>query len=223
MAGARFTVSDCHRGRLLPGVRSRPGGRGHVPRGRHRSDSRGRGFSQSGERGADPQRRPVRPRAVLEELAQVIPPAALESSSRPSPVTGCPRLNPEEDAALATTPVEELLSLAMLQPGRFSDELHAYQVSKRANVLRVQAEAVRWGERGARVSAIKSRHHHHPAGPRRAVRGQPCRTAAQRSTRSRTTHREDLPHLITGSEPCQPDERALGRPASDRSAVSSSG
>ena len=42
----------------------------------------------------------------------------------------------------------------MLQPGRFGDGLHAYQVSKRANVLRVRAEAVRWGERGARVNAI---------------------------------------------------------------------
>ena len=42
----------------------------------------------------------------------------------------------------------------MLQADRLSDGLHAYQVSKRANVLRVKAEAVRWGERGARVNAI---------------------------------------------------------------------
>lgn len=65
-----------------------------------------------------------------------------------------PALTPEQDKALATTPAEELLSLQMLQPDQLSDGLHAYQVSKRANVLRVQAEAVRWGERGARVNAI---------------------------------------------------------------------
>jgi NAD(P)-dependent dehydrogenase (short-subunit alcohol dehydrogenase family) len=32
--------------------------------------------------------------------------------------------------------------------------LHAYQISKRGNGLRVVAEAVRWGRRGARVNAI---------------------------------------------------------------------
>lgn len=65
-----------------------------------------------------------------------------------------PALTREQDRALATTPVDELLDLPLLQPGRLRDGLHAYQVSKRANVLRVQAEAVRWGERGARVNAI---------------------------------------------------------------------
>ena len=42
----------------------------------------------------------------------------------------------------------------MLQPDQVTDPLHAYQVSKRANVLRVMAEAVTWGKRGARVNAI---------------------------------------------------------------------
>jgi NAD(P)-dependent dehydrogenase (short-subunit alcohol dehydrogenase family) len=42
----------------------------------------------------------------------------------------------------------------MLQPDRVTDPLHAYQVSKRANALRVRAEAVRWGRRGARVNTI---------------------------------------------------------------------
>ncbi|MBK8447172.1 MAG: SDR family oxidoreductase [Micropruina sp.] len=65
-----------------------------------------------------------------------------------------PALTVEQDRALATTPADELLSLPMLQPDQFKDGLHAYQVSKRANVLRVRAEAVRWGERGARVNAI---------------------------------------------------------------------
>jgi NAD(P)-dependent dehydrogenase (short-subunit alcohol dehydrogenase family) len=65
-----------------------------------------------------------------------------------------PALTPEQDAALATTPTEALLSLPMLQPDQISDSLHAYQLSKRGNVLRVMAEAVRWGKRGARVNAI---------------------------------------------------------------------
>ncbi|MCE1178107.1 MAG: SDR family oxidoreductase [Micrococcales bacterium] len=65
-----------------------------------------------------------------------------------------PALTPEEDRLLATTPTEELLALPMLAPEQVTDPLHAYQLSKRANVLRVMAEAVRWGERGARVNAM---------------------------------------------------------------------
>jgi NAD(P)-dependent dehydrogenase (short-subunit alcohol dehydrogenase family) len=56
--------------------------------------------------------------------------------------------------ALATAPVEELLSLPFLQPGQVRDSLHAYQLSKRGNSLRVMAEAVRWGKRGARINTI---------------------------------------------------------------------
>jgi NAD(P)-dependent dehydrogenase (short-subunit alcohol dehydrogenase family) len=65
-----------------------------------------------------------------------------------------PALTPEQDKALAMTPVEELLSLPMLQPDQVMDPLHAYQVSKRGNSLRVMAEAVRWGRRGARINTI---------------------------------------------------------------------
>jgi len=61
-------------------------------------------------------------------------------------------LTAEEDQLLANTPSDELLALPMLQ--NVTDTLHAYQLSKRANVLRVAAEAVRWGKRGARVNAI---------------------------------------------------------------------
>ncbi|MGI4762486.1 MAG: SDR family oxidoreductase [Janthinobacterium lividum] len=65
-----------------------------------------------------------------------------------------PALTPEQDKALATTPVEELLALPLLQPDRVTDPLHAYQLAKRANSLRVMAEAVRWGKRGARINTI---------------------------------------------------------------------
>ncbi len=65
-----------------------------------------------------------------------------------------PPLSVEENKTLATTPAEMLLGLPMLQPGQVKDSLHAYQLSKRGNSLRVMAEAVRWGKRGARVNAI---------------------------------------------------------------------
>jgi NAD(P)-dependent dehydrogenase (short-subunit alcohol dehydrogenase family) len=65
-----------------------------------------------------------------------------------------PPLSVEMNKELATTPAEELLGLQMLQPGQIKDSLHAYQISKRANSLRVMAEAVRWGKRGARINAI---------------------------------------------------------------------
>jgi len=65
-----------------------------------------------------------------------------------------PALTAEQDALLATTPADELLALPMLQPDQVTDPLNAYQLSKRANALRVKAEAVRWGKRGARVNTI---------------------------------------------------------------------
>ena len=65
-----------------------------------------------------------------------------------------PALTVEQNKALATTPVEELLSLPFHQPDQVKDSLHAYQLSKRGNSLRVMAEAVRWGKRGARVNTI---------------------------------------------------------------------
>src|SRR5271165_4385572 len=65
-----------------------------------------------------------------------------------------PPLSVEQNKALATTPVEELLCLPFLQPDQVTDSLHAYQISKRGNSLRVTAEAVRWGKRGARINTI---------------------------------------------------------------------
>lgn len=91
---------------------------------------------------------------VLEEFGNVIAPGgsgvviASQSGHRLGALTA------EEDAALATTPADELLTLPMLQPDRVKDSLHAYQLSKRGNSLRVMAEAVRWGKRGARVNTI---------------------------------------------------------------------
>jgi NAD(P)-dependent dehydrogenase (short-subunit alcohol dehydrogenase family) len=65
-----------------------------------------------------------------------------------------PALTPEQDKALATTPADDLLALPMLQPDRVTDSLHAYQIAKLGNSLRVMAEAVKWGKRGARINTI---------------------------------------------------------------------
>jgi NAD(P)-dependent dehydrogenase (short-subunit alcohol dehydrogenase family) len=65
-----------------------------------------------------------------------------------------PALTAEENKALALTPADELLALPMLQPDKVTDPLNAYQISKRGNALRVMAEAVRWGKRGARINTI---------------------------------------------------------------------
>ncbi len=91
---------------------------------------------------------------VLEEFGSVIADggAGVVIASQSGHRLGA--LTAEEDAALATTPAEELLALPMLQPDRVRDSLHAYQLSKRGNALRVMAEAVRWGKRGARVNTI---------------------------------------------------------------------
>lgn len=91
---------------------------------------------------------------VLEEFGAVIAPggAGLVIASQSGHRLGA--LTATQDAALATTPADALLSLPMLQPDQVSDSLHAYQLSKRGNALRVMAEAVRWGKRGARVNTI---------------------------------------------------------------------
>jgi NAD(P)-dependent dehydrogenase (short-subunit alcohol dehydrogenase family) len=65
-----------------------------------------------------------------------------------------PSLSVEQDKALATTPTEELVSLPFLQSDQVKDSLHAYQLSKRGNSLRVKAAAVSWGKRGARINTI---------------------------------------------------------------------
>jgi NAD(P)-dependent dehydrogenase (short-subunit alcohol dehydrogenase family) len=91
---------------------------------------------------------------VLEEFGKVI---AKEGAGVVIASMSGHRLSPlsaDQNQSLATTPVEELLGLPFLQPGQITDSLHAYQISKRGNSLRVMAEAVRWGKRGARVNTI---------------------------------------------------------------------
>ena len=63
-----------------------------------------------------------------------------------------PALPHEQNEALATTPTDKLLELPFLK--EINDTLKAYQYSKRCNMLRVMAEATRWGKRGATINSI---------------------------------------------------------------------
>ena len=91
---------------------------------------------------------------LLEEVGKVIKPGGVGVTISSQSGHRMPALTPEEDEQLATTPTEQLLSLDILQPQNIRDTLHAYQMAKRCNVNRVMAEAVKWGERGARVNSI---------------------------------------------------------------------
>ncbi|EJJ25145.1 SDR family oxidoreductase [Rhizobium sp. CF142] len=91
---------------------------------------------------------------ILEEFGNVIAPGgscvviASMSGHRLAALTA------DQDRLLATTPADALLDLEMLQPDKVTDPLNAYQISKRGNALRVKAESVRWGKRGARVNTM---------------------------------------------------------------------
>lgn len=91
---------------------------------------------------------------LLEEVGKVIKDGGVGVTISSQSGHRMPALAPEEDWQLATTPTEELLSLDILQPRNIRDTLHAYQLAKRCNVKRVMAEAVKWGERGARINSI---------------------------------------------------------------------
>ena len=91
---------------------------------------------------------------LLEEVGKVIKPGGVGVTISSQSGHRMPALTPEEDEQLATTPTEQLLSLDILQPQNIRDTLHAYQMAKRCNVNRAMAEAVKWGERGARVNSI---------------------------------------------------------------------
>lgn len=91
---------------------------------------------------------------LLEEVGKVIKKGGAGVTISSQSGHRMPALTPEQDELLATTPCEELLSLAMLQPENIRDTLHAYQLAKRCNEKRVMAQAVKWGERGARLNDI---------------------------------------------------------------------
>lgn len=92
---------------------------------------------------------------VLEEFGNVIAPGGAGVVISSQSGHRLHALTPEENLALATTPADQMLNLPLLHSTDGNDaSLRAYQLSKRGNALRVMAEAVRWGKRGARINAI---------------------------------------------------------------------
>lgn len=91
---------------------------------------------------------------LLEEVGKVIAAGGVGVTISSQSGKRMPQLTAEEDALLACTPTEELLSLDLLQPNNIKDTLHAYQMAKRCNEKRVMAESVKWDERGARINSI---------------------------------------------------------------------
>ncbi|MGO3423945.1 MAG: SDR family oxidoreductase [Pseudoalteromonas distincta] len=91
---------------------------------------------------------------VLELFGEIIAPGGTAIVIASQSGHRLPALTAEQDKLLAITPVEELLDLAFLQADQVLDSLHAYQLSKRGNALRVMAESVRYGKKQARVNCI---------------------------------------------------------------------
>ena len=105
---------------------------------------------------------------VLEEFGNVIAKggAGVVIASQSGHRLGA--LTAEQNAALATTPAEDLLSLAMLQPDQVKDSLHAYQLSKRGNSLARHVRGRPVGESGRAGQHDQPGHRHHAARERRA-------------------------------------------------------
>lgn len=91
---------------------------------------------------------------LLEEVGRVIAEGGVGVTISSQSGWRMPALTAEQDAQLAAAPAEELRSLNFLRPENIRDTLHAYQLAKRCNEKRVMAQAVAWGQRGARLNAI---------------------------------------------------------------------
>lgn len=91
---------------------------------------------------------------LLEEVGKVIAKGGAGVTISSQSGHRMPALTAEQDLALAITPTEELLTLDFLQENKIENSLNAYQLAKRANEKRTMYEAVRWGERGARINDI---------------------------------------------------------------------
>lgn len=91
---------------------------------------------------------------LLEEVGKVIKEGGVGVTISSQSGHRMKQLTALEDEQLAITPTEELLSLDLLQVDNIQDTLHAYQLAKRCNEKRVMSEAVKWGQRGARVNSI---------------------------------------------------------------------
>lgn len=91
---------------------------------------------------------------LLEEVGKVIKEGGVGVTISSQSGHRMPALGSVIDEQLALTPTEQLLDLEVLQKDNINDTLHAYQLAKRCNEKRVMAEAVKWGQRGARINSI---------------------------------------------------------------------
>jgi len=91
---------------------------------------------------------------LLEEVGNVIKEGGVGVTISSQSGYRMAALSAEIDEQLATTPTEDLLALEVLQKINIKDSLHAYQMAKRCNVKRVMSEAVKWGQKGARINSI---------------------------------------------------------------------
>lgn len=93
---------------------------------------------------------------VFEIFGEVIAPggSAVVIGSQSSHRLDVDALTQSQADALATLPPEAILELPLVK--QVDDSLYAYQLSKRGNALRVMAEAVKWGQHGARINCISA-------------------------------------------------------------------
>ena len=91
---------------------------------------------------------------LLEEIGKVIKDGGVGVTISSQSGHRMPALGVEIDEMLAITETNKLLDLEVLQPHNIQDTLHAYQLAKRCNKKRVMAEAIKWGQKGARINAI---------------------------------------------------------------------
>ena len=91
---------------------------------------------------------------LLEEIGKVIKDGGVGVMISSQSGHRMPALGVEIDEMLAITETNKLLDLEVLQPHNIQDTLHAYQLAKRCNEKRVMAEAIKWGQKGARINAI---------------------------------------------------------------------
>ena len=93
---------------------------------------------------------------LFEAFGRVIAPggSAVVIGSQSSHRLHVDALSQHQADMLATLPPEDLLALPWISA--VDDSLYAYQISKRGNALRVMAEAVKWGKRGARINCISA-------------------------------------------------------------------
>ncbi|WP_454043675.1 SDR family oxidoreductase [Cellulosimicrobium sp. Marseille-Q8652] len=91
---------------------------------------------------------------VLEAFGRVVAPGGSGIVIASQAGHMIPPLPADQNEALSRTPAGDLTDLPMLQADAVPSSGFAYALAKRANVLRVQASSVGWGDRSARLNSL---------------------------------------------------------------------